>query len=282
MLGSALGFMVMAILAKGLGDSTSVAMLIFWRSLAGVVAVLPFAVMAGPQVWKTPRPGKLLLRSAYGTIGFFAGFYALVALPLADSQALSFSRTLFITILAVIMLKEKVAWRRWTAVGVGFLGIALMTKPGAGFDLAAVAAIVSALAFAFALVTIKDLTRDHSSLTLVVYGNIFTTLAGLPFLLLDPVLPSLPQMGLLVLMGLAGVVAQSCYVRALSTGEASLMGLVDYIRLPLVALAGYFVFGEMPDRLGMIGAAIVIASTLYITIREARLKTTKPPGPPPA
>jgi drug/metabolite transporter (DMT)-like permease len=89
MLGSALGFVVMAVLAKGLADQTSVAMLIFWRSLA-VAATLPFALFAGAHVWKTPRRGKLFLRSSYGTIGFFSGFYALVHLPLADSQALSF------------------------------------------------------------------------------------------------------------------------------------------------------------------------------------------------
>ena len=153
MVGSALGFLVMAVLAKGLSDQTSVAMLIFWRSLAGVAVTLPFAIFAGSRVWKTPRPGKLFLRSSYGTIGFFTGFYALVHLPLADSQALSFSRTLFITILAVFILKEKVAWRRWSAVAIGFLGILMMTKPGASMNIASLAAIVSALAFAFALVT---------------------------------------------------------------------------------------------------------------------------------
>ena len=287
MLGSAAGFLVMAVLAKGLGSTTSVAMLIFWRSLAGVVAVLPFALMAGPQVWKTSRPGKLLLRSSYGTIGFFAGFYALVHLPLAQSQALSFSRTLFMTILAVVILKEKVAWRRWTAVGIGFVGILMMTKPdfsahATALDPATIAALVSALAFAFALVTVKDLTKDHSSLTLVVYGNVFTTLAGLPFLILDPVLPDLKTMGLLIAMGFAGVVAQSCYVRALSTGEASLMALIDYIRLPLVAIAGVIFFHEIPDTLAMVGAAIVIISTLYITLRDAQTKTAKPLAPPPA
>lgn len=287
MLGSALGFVVMAVLAKGLGATTSVAMLIFWRSLAGVIAVLPFAVMAGPSVWKTTRPGKLLLRSSYGTIGFFAGFYALVHLPLAQSQALSFSRTLFMTILAVIVLREKVAWRRWTAVGIGFAGILLMTRPDfsahvTAFDPATLAALISALAFAFALVTVKDLTRDHSPLTLVVYGNIATTLAGLPFLLMDPVLPDLKTMGLLIAMGFAGVVAQSCYVRALSTGEASLMGLIDYIRLPLVAVAGLIFFHEVPDTLAMVGAAIVIISTIYITLRDAKTQSVKPPGPPPA
>jgi drug/metabolite transporter (DMT)-like permease len=273
MLGSAVGFVVMAVLAKGLSEQTTVAMLIFWRSLAGVAATLPFAVFAGAGVWRTARPGKLFLRSSYGTIGFFAGFYALVHLPLADSQALSFSRTLFMTILAVIILKEKVAWRRWSAVGIGFVGILLMTKPGASMSIASIAAIVSALAFAFALVTVKDLSRDHGPLTLVIYGNIFTTLAGLPFLILDPHLPDGPTIGLLLAMGVAGVIAQSCYVRALSTGDASLMGLVDYIRLPLVALAGFWFFDEVPDRLAMLGAVIVIVSTIYITLRDVRLKT---------
>jgi drug/metabolite transporter (DMT)-like permease len=272
MVGSALGFVVMAVLAKSLSQDTSVAMLIFWRSLAGVVATVPFAIFAGPKVWKTPRPGKLFLRSSYGTIGFFAGFYALVHLPLADSQALSFSRTLFMTVLAVFILKEKVAWRRWSAVAIGFVGILLMTKPAAGISLAAAAAIISALAFAFALITVKDLTADHSSLTLVIYGNIFTTLAGVPFLVLDPRLPDLPTIGLLMAMGFAGVVAQSCYVRALSTGEASLMGIIDYIRLPLVGLAGFWFFDEVPDAVAMMGAGIVIASTLYITWRDVKVR----------
>jgi drug/metabolite transporter (DMT)-like permease len=276
MLGSACGFVIMAVLAKGLSDQTSVAMLIFWRSLAGVFATLPIALFTGPAVWKTPRPAKLLLRSSYGTIGFFAGFYALVHLPLADSQALSFSRTLFMTVLAVFILKEKVAWRRWSAVAIGFIGILLMTKPGTSMNLASLSAIVSALAFAFALITVKDLTKDHSPLTLVIYGNIFTTLVGLPFLILDPRLPDLPTIGLLLAMGVAGVIAQSCYVRGLSTGEASLMGIIDYIRLPLVALAGFWFFDEVPDSLAMIGATIVIASTLYITFRDMRVKAISP------
>jgi drug/metabolite transporter (DMT)-like permease len=76
-------------------------------------------------------------------------------------------------------------------------------------------------------------------------------------------------------MGLAGVIAQSCYVRGLSTGEASLMGLIDYIRLPLVALAGFWIFGEVPDEMAMLGAVIVIASTIYITLRDVQMKSDK-------
>lgn len=279
MLGSALSFAVMAVLVKMLGPDVGLGTVIFWRSFMGVVAVLPFALHAGPSVWASARPGRMAMRSLWGTIGFFAGFHALMHLPLADSQALSFSRTLFITILAVIVLKEKVAWRRWTAVGIGFAGVALMTRPGAAFELATLTALVSAFAFAFALVTVKDLTRDHAPLTLVIWGNVVTAVAGLPFLLLDPVVPEARTLGLLLAMGLAGVAAQSCYVRALSTGDASLMGLMDYVRLPLMALAGWLIFAERPDPLAMAGAAIVIVSTLYITVREARVGAARPPAP---
>ena len=73
-------------------------------------------------------------------------------------------------------------------------------------------------------------------------------------------------------MGVAGVIAQSCYVRGLSTGEASLMGLIDYVRLPLVSLAGFWFFDEVPDRLAMVGAVIVIVTTIYITLRDVQIK----------
>jgi drug/metabolite transporter (DMT)-like permease len=272
MLGSAAGFAVMAVLVKMLGPDVDLGTLIFWRCAAGVVATIPFALAAGKAGLKIARPMPMLLRSSWSTLGFFLGFHALIELPLADSQALSFSRPLFITILAVIVLKETVAWRRWTAVGVGFIGIILMTKPGAALEWATFSALGSAFCFAFAIITVKDLTRDHSPISLVFWTNLFTALAGLPFLFLDPSLPDLVTLGLLLAMGIGGVIAQSCYVRALAVGEASLVGLVDYVRLPLAILAGLVFFNTVPDALALTGAAIVIASTAYITIREARVK----------
>jgi drug/metabolite transporter (DMT)-like permease len=280
MAASAVAFAAMAALVKLLADNQSVAVMIFWRSLAGLIATLPFAFAIGREAWAVRRPGKLILRSTYGTAGFFLGFYALAELPLADAQALSFSRTLFITILAVWILKEKVAWRRWTAVAVGFVGILMMTKPGAALDPAALAAIGSALAFALAIVTVKDLTADHSPTALVLYANLLTTLAGVPFILLDPSIPSLPDAALLFAMGVAGVIAQGCYVKGMASGDASLMGIVDYLRLPLAGLLGYWLFAEVPDGWALAGAAIVIVSTVYITFRESQVRVARPPEPP--
>lgn len=279
MLGSAVAFTVMAVLAKWLGQDISVAALIFWRSLAGVIAALPFLAGSGVGALRLARPGKVAWRALWSTAGFFLAFYALVELPLADNLALSFTRTLFITVLAVFILKEKVAWRRWAAVAVGFGGVLLMTRPGEVPSLGTLAALGAAFCFAVAIVTVKDLTRDHSPVQLVLSVNLVTALAGLPFLIMDPALPSLPDMALLLAMGFAGVGAQSCYIRALGTGDASLMGLIDYVRLPLSALAGFLVFAEVPDTLAMVGAGVVIASTLYITWREARLGAERPRDP---
>lgn len=280
MIGSALSFVCMTAVARYLGDKTSVAMMIFWRSIAGVIMTLPFILGKNASHLKAKRPIKIIHRSVFTTAGFFGSFYAFANLPMAQAQALSFSRTLFITILAVIILHEKVAWRRWTAVAIGFAGVILMTKPdfngGSFINFASLAAVGAAACFAFSIVTAKDLTKDHSPMTLVLYSNLFTTFCGLPFLLMDFHFPSLSTLLPLAGLGFFGVMAQNCYVRALSVGEASLMGLMDYIRLPLSAAMGYIIFMEKPDINTILGAIIVIGSTLYITFRELKLGTQKP------
>lgn len=284
MVGSAISFVVMSGLARYLGSHTSVAMMIFWRSMAGVIMTLPFVVGKNIGAWQVKRWDKVIMRSFYGTIGFFASFYAYAHLPLAHAQALSFSRALFITILAVVLLKEKVAWRRWSAIAIGFFGVILMTGKGsqnfANFDIASLAAIGAAFAFALSIITVKDLTQDHSPLTLVLYSNILTTIAGIPFLLADFHMPPPSSLMPLALMGITGVIAQACYVQALSVGEASLMGLMDYVRLPLSAIVGFIAFAEIPTGNSLLGAVIVIVSTIYITFREAQIaKATKPAQP---
>jgi putative aminopeptidase FrvX/uncharacterized membrane protein len=111
--------------------------MVFARCAAGLVAIAPFVLTAGRGTLKISRPWPVLVRCAFSTIGFFAGFYAFAHLPLAQAQAISFSRVLFIVILAAWFLREKIAWRRWTAVAVGFIGVIVMARPtSASFDLA--------------------------------------------------------------------------------------------------------------------------------------------------
>lgn len=282
MLGSAICFTAMSALLKVLAErGYPETEMVFFRAAAGFVVLLPVALTGGARRWAVKRPGQVFLRCLYSTLGFFASFFAFANLPLAQAQAISFSRTLFVVALAALLLRERVGWRRWSAVAVGFGGVLLMTRPdSASLSPAALAAIVAAFFFGLAIVTVKDLTRDHDTLTLVLWTNAFTTVVGLPFALGDWVTPQPIDLLLLCCLGVAGVGAQSCYVRALSTGEASLLGLVDYVRLPLAALMGYLLFLESPDAMTLAGAGVVIGSTLYITWREsvrgARQRATEP------
>ena len=272
---SAISFVMMSVMLHMLGDSVSLAMMIFWRSLAGLLVTLPMAFM-DKSAWKVKRPLPVLMRSLFTTIAFFSSFYAFAHLPIAYAQSISFSRALFITVLAVFILHEKVAWRRITATIVGFVGVLIMTRPSAQIDWASIVAIISAISYALSIVTIKELTKDHSPVTLVLYVNIFTTIAGIPFIFLDPTIPSMHQMILLFLMGMFGMGAQLFYVRGLNVGDVTLMSVLDYIRLPLSVLLGFLFFKQLPDFYTIIGALIVIGSTLYITLRESKLGKAKP------
>jgi drug/metabolite transporter (DMT)-like permease len=273
MLASALCFTAMAILLKLLNQAHyPESQMVFFRCAAGIAAIAPFVVRSGVAALAVKRPWTVFRRCFFSTLGFFASFYAFAHLPLADAQAISFSRVLFITVLAVWILNERVGWRRWTAVGVGFIGVLIMLRPTGATppSLATLAALASAFLFGVTIVTVKDLTRDHSSLTLVAWTNIFTTFVGLPFAFLAWVQPGALDLLLFLAMGFAGVGAQSCYVRALANADASLMGLIDYVRLPLAIFFGWLIFAERPDLMMLAGALIIIGSTLYITWRESR------------
>lgn len=274
---SAVCFVAMTVLVRLLGRDTSVPNMIFWRSIAGLVATLPLIIGKPPEVWKIKRPFRFFIRVSTSAAAFFASFYAFANLPIAQAQAISFSRTLFITILAALILHEAVRWRRWSAVIIGFIGVLIMTQSdGAIMNFATFCAVIAALLYALSIILIKELTKDHDATTLVVYANVFTTLVGLPFLFFGGIIPSLSHMIVLLLMGFCGVGAQIFYVRALSVGDASLMGIIDYARLPLSALAGFLVFSELPNLQTLFGAAVIIGATLYITLREAKIGTQKP------
>lgn len=282
MLGSAVAFTVMTACIKGLAERDySESQMVFFRCAAGLVLLAPVVLRAGPSSWATTRPWAMARRCLASAIGLLLGFYAFAELPLATAQSLSFARTLFVVVLAVLVLKETVGvWRRGALV-VGFLGVIVMLRPAElQVNLAALAALASALLMAYSIVTVKELTRDHSTLSLVIWMNAATTLIGLPFAFFAWRTPGLEDALIFALLAFSGVIAQTFFVRGMASGDASLMALMDYVRLPLAALAGLLVFHEMLDGWTLVGAAIVIGSTVFITVREARLAKARAAPPP--
>jgi len=276
MLASAVGFTVMTTLIKYLGPGYPAALQTFYRQLAGVIVLLPLVARDWRGTFRTTRPGILIFRSSAGVLAMILAFYAYQALPLADANALSFTRTLWLVPLAALVLREPLGPLRIGAALAGFAGVLVMLQPGAGGSGGWVgwpqaAALASALLFALTITGMKVMTRDHSPFTLLVYAAVLGLVFSLPPALFVWRWPNLPDLGLLAAMGVIGTVTQGCYIKGMQAGEAAVMAPIDYTRLVFAVIAGFVLFHEVPRAATLIGAGIVVASTLFITLREHQL-----------
>lgn len=281
MLISAFCFTLMTSMVKFLGDGYGPALQTFYRQGAILLVMAPLILRNPKAALHTTRPGVVIFRAAAGTIAIILSFYTFQVMPLADANALTFTRTLWIVPLAAFLLGEKVGIYRITATLIGFAGVMIMLRPSGDLvsSLPALAGLASALLFAGTVAGMKVMTRDHSTFTLMTYSGILGFLMSIPFALMEWRWPSLWDLALLAIMGVLSLLAQSSYIKGISLGDAAAMATLDYTRLVFAVLTGFFIFHEIPDIVVMIGAAIVIGSTLFITVREARLAVRKPRPP---
>lgn len=279
MVASGLGFTVMALMIKLLGDRLDSFQIAFFRCLIGFLAILPIVAGYGLASLATRSLGIHLLRGIFGLVAMFASYYAIARMPLASYTALSFTKPLFSTVLAVVILHEAVRWRRWTATLVGFVGVLVMVRPGAGtVDTAALFALADALSIAFLVTLVKRLPPGETTLVMLFYFGVFSTAASLPPALIVWRTPTLGELALLVGIGVLGVLSQSFWIRAYRAGEASAVAPFDYLRLLFAAAAGFIAFGELIDGWEVAGAAVIVVSTVYIARREAGLRRQPAPA----
>jgi len=280
MLASAVTFTVMTMLIKLLGDDYPAALQTFYRQAAGLLVLAPLILRNPRAAFHTTRLGILLFRSIAGTIGMILAFYAYQRMPLADANALSFTRTLWLVPLAAFVLKERVGPRRVSATLMGFLGALLMLQPAAHGDLGwpAVAALASSLLFAFTVTGMKLMTRDHTTTTLMAWSALLGFALAIPPALFVWRWPGGVDLALLGVMGVLGTITQACYIKGMAEGDAAVMAPIDYTRLVFAVILGYALFGDIPNAMTMAGAGVVIASTVYITLREAQLGKREAPA----
>ena len=277
MLASAVTFTVMTMLIKYLGDGYPATLQTFYRQVFGLLILLPIIIRDPRAAFRTTRPGILLFRSLAGTVGMIMAFYAYQKMPLAEANALSFTRTLWLVPLAAFVLKEPVGPRRIAATLVGFIGALLMLQPAShgSFGVPAAAMLVSSFLVATTVTGMKIMTRDHTTTTLMVWSAALGFILAIPPALFVWRWPSPGDLLLLAAMGSLGTITQACYIKGMAEGDAAVMAPVDYTRLVFAIIFGYALFRDVPDALTMAGAVIVIGSTLYITIRESRLGVPK-------
>jgi drug/metabolite transporter (DMT)-like permease len=273
MLGSALTFTVMTILIKYLGADYPAALQTFYRQAAGLIVMLPVIARDPRGALHTTRPGILMFRSVAVIVGTILSFYAYQKLPLADANALSFTRTLWLVPLAVFVLREAVGAPRIAATLVGFGGVLLMLQPSvrSGDAGPTAAALSAAVLFATTITGMKVMLRDHSVTTIMSWSAVLGFVLSIPPALFVWRWPTPIDLALLSAMGVLATLNQFAYTKGISIGDTAAMAPIDYTRLVFAIALGYLLFGEIPDALTMAGAAVIIASTLYITLQEIRV-----------
>ena len=247
--------------------------IIFFRNAFAFVPLgIYIARTTGFSVLKTKRPGGHLARSAIGLVGMTCGFSAVQHLPLTEATAFQFASPLFMTALAVPILKEPVGLHRGLAVLVGFLGVLIMVQPdpehmtwlGAGLALA------SAVGAAGAMIAIREIGRTEPGATIVFYFTLAGALLGLASLPFGWVIPDAMTLALLILAGLIGGVGQLLLTQALRLAPVGVVAPFDYTQLVWASALGFLIWGELPRPVTLVGAVIVAASGVYIVLRETR------------
>ncbi len=263
---------ISALLIRIIGKDLGSFEVVFIRCSFSLFYILLLNARTGSELFKSPRPGLLMVRSFVLSIIVLGNFYAIVHLPLVQVTALQFTKPLFLVILAALFLSEKIRLPRSLATLGGFLGVLVILRPDTGINPVQIIAIIAALSMAVIAVITKKMTKDHSTGTLVFYGNLFVVLVCLGPTIAYWQTPSLFQLLLIAGLGLTAYAGQAFMVQAYRYGEATLVTPFEYVRLIFMAMAGFIVFTEIPDYGTIAGAIVISASTLFIALREAGKK----------
>ncbi len=273
MLLAVLLFSTMDVLVKLAAESYPVGQIIFFRNLLAFLPIVFFVRRAGGiAVLRTRHLRLHLWRAATGVGAMFCFFLAFALLPLGEAVALGQAGPIFLTALSVPLLSERVGVRRWSAVAVGFLGVLVMTRPGTGvFEPAALVALAGALLYALAMISIRRLGANEPAATIVFYFTSFATLAGLATLPFGWRVPDPVGLAMLVTIGLIGGVAQMALTQSFRLAPVAVVAPFEYGGLVFAVLFGYLIWHDFPNVYVLAGAALVVASGLYILHRETIL-----------
>ena len=244
--------------------------IVFFRNLLGVFIIGPIIARRGIGFLRTSRIRLYAWRAAFGLGSMFMWFHAITVTPIAEAVALSFTAPLFVTVVAVFFLHEKVGIPRWIATAVGFGGAMIVLRPGiAEVTTGHLMLIASSILMAISIVSIKMLAATEPPERIVAYMVIlFTPVSFIPALFVWE-WPSWMSLFWLGVVAGAGTFAHIAFTRALSKADASAVMPLDFMRLPFAALIGFLAFSEIPDVFTFAGATVIFISSIYIARRES-------------
>lgn len=268
-------------MGKWLVASFSVGQVVMIRSIGAFVVLGPMMAKQGSdKLFRLERPWLQFWRAAATTIDTACFYAAVVYLPLADVMSFYMAGPIYVAALSHFLLDEKVGWRRWTAILLGFVGVIVMLRPSsAAFSLSSLYALVGSIAFAFAII-LSRLLRGTTDTTLVTWQTLGTLLVGAVLTVGNWSTPSALDIGAMLLLGIVSCIAHLLITRALKLAPASTLAPLHYTLLLWAVVFGLVFFGDVPGPRILTGAAIVVLAGLFIVHRQKVVAVVPPENVP--
>lgn len=273
MCGAIASFTLMAVAARAIQAELNTFELMFWRSLIGFVIVVALIAASprGLQHMATRVPGLHLGRNLFHFAGQNLWFYGIMLIPMAQLVALEFTLPIWVVLLAPLFLGEALTGRKLLAALVGFVGVLMVAQPGVQpLSAGHMAGLLAALCFAFNIMLTKRIMRHDGVLCVLFWMTLLQTLFGLALSMGGGFTwPSVSLTPWLLVIGLTGLTAHYALTSALGLAPASIVAPMEFARLPIIALVGFWLYAEALDPLVFIGAVIIFSAN-YLNLRPGR------------
>ena len=262
---------VMAVAGRAATRALHVFQIMEMRSLLGFVLLWPLVhASGGVRALGTSRPGQQVARNAVHYAAQFGWFCALALIPIAQVVAIEFTMPVWTALLAVSFLGERLGAARVVAVVLGVVGVAVIVRPGVDHvDPGQLIALAAALGFAISVILVKSLTRTDSPVTIIWWMLVVQSVIGAIPAALVWRTPTAALWPWIAVIAICGTYSHFCMTQALRHAEATMIVPMDFLRVPLTAIAGWLVYGERIDALTMGGAALILVANLLNLRRPA-------------
>lgn len=271
-----LGLVCMSAIVKALGSRLPPFEMLFFRSFIGFLLVVWLFRADLMEPLRTKRPGAHFFRGFVGACGNACFFWTITHMLLADSQALQFSRPLWMVPLALFFLSETVGIQRITVALIGFAGILLYVRPFTeGFDHNALVGAAGGFFAALVIVAIKNLQTTESTKVIMFYYAFWNGLFSFLPAMFTWIMPTPFEFLMLIVIGIMGIGGQALMTQALSYGDATALAPLDYSRIVYAAIIGFIFFGEFPGLMSIAGIALIVCASMYLVISERKRAKAK-------
>ena len=260
---------VIAVAGREATRELSVFQIMLMRSVLGMVLLWPLVHAAGGlSAMRTQRLPQHVARNVVHYAAQYGWFVALTLIPLAQLVSIEFTMPIWSAVLAVFFLGERMNGRKWLAVVLGLVGVAVIVRPSAGsVDLGQLIALACALGFAISVVLVKSLTRTESAVAIIFWMLVVQSAIGLVPALMVWQWPSAPIWGWVVVVAFCGTFSHYCFARAMQHADATVVVPMDFLRVPLTALVGWLVYAEALDLFTGLGVGLILAGNVLNLIR---------------